>query len=75
MSVAMARTAEQFEALLAAQRWPRWLNLKQAAEYSGCAVDTFKRHLIKTGRVQAKVTDFGKRYDRDEIDQAIKNYY
>ncbi|CAH1853127.1 hypothetical protein [Convivina intestini] len=56
-------------------KWPRWMNWKQAAKYCNVAQGTFKRHLIDTGRVHAKVTDFGKRYDREEIDQAMENWY
>lgn len=55
--------------------WPRWLNLKDGAKYAGCSVNTFRRHLVATGKVKAHLTDFGNRYDRDEISQAIENCY
>lgn len=51
---------------------PRWLNQKQAAKYAGCAVNTFKTHLVATGKVRTHILDFGPRYDRNEIDKVIK---
>lgn len=53
---------------------PRWLNQKQAAEYAGGSLNTFKRHLVATGKVKTYLTDFGPRYDREQIDRAIKEW-
>lgn len=55
--------------------WPRWLNLKDGAKYAGCSVNTFRRHLVATGKVKAHITSYRTVYDRDEIDQAIENWY
>ncbi|USS91561.1 hypothetical protein [Fructobacillus americanaquae] len=55
--------------------WPRWLNLKNSSKYAGCSPNTFKRHLVKAGRVKAHVTGYGVLYDRDEIIKVIKGWH
>ena len=57
------------------QRWPRWLNRKEAYQYISIADNTFMKHYVKNGKVKGYPTEHGIRYDRDEIDEAVKHYY
>ena len=55
--------------------WPKWLKRSQANQYLSVADNTFMKHYVKKGKVKAYPTEHGIRYDRDEIDEAVRHYY
>lgn len=70
-----AKVEARQQATELAVKWPMWMNLKESAKYCNVAIGKFKRYLVATGKVKPTVTDFGKRYNRADIDQAIKEWY
>jgi len=57
------------------QLWPKWLKRSQAHQYISVADNTFIKRYVQTGKVKAYPTEHGIRYDRDEIDEAVRHYY
>ena len=57
------------------QLWPKWLKRSQAHQYISVADNTFINRYVKTGKVKAYPTAHGLRYNRDEIDEAVRHYY
>ena len=57
------------------QLWPKWLKPSQAHQYISVADNTFIKRYVQTGKVKAYPTEHGIRYDRDEIDEAVRHYY
>ncbi|CAK1250274.1 hypothetical protein [Fructobacillus fructosus] len=55
--------------------WPKWLRRNQAHRYLSVADNTFMKNYVKNGKVKAYPTAHGIRYDRDEIDEAVRHYY
>lgn len=55
--------------------YPKWLNRSKAHQYISASDNTFMKHYVQAGRVKAYPTEHGTRYDRDEIDEAIRHYY
>ncbi len=66
---------EQANETATVMEWPRWMRLNQASKYSGMCINTFKKHLVSTGRVKAHIYEFGSRYDKEEIDKAMQSGY
>lgn len=58
-----------------AEQYPKWLKRSQAHQYLSVADNTFMKHYVKNGKIRAYQTEHGIRYDRDEIDEAVKHYY
>ncbi|MGB2577920.1 hypothetical protein [Leuconostoc suionicum] len=58
-----------------AEQYPKWLNRSKAHQYISVADNTFMKYYVKNGKVKAYPTEHGIRYDRDEIDEAVKHYY
>lgn len=57
------------------QLWPKWLKRNEAHKYISVADNTFIKRYVNTGKVKAYPTEHGIRYDRDEIDEAVRHYY
>jgi hypothetical protein len=57
------------------QPWGMWLKRSEAHKYISVADNTFINHYVKKGRVKAYPTEHGIRYNRDEIDEAVRHYY
>lgn len=55
--------------------WPQWMKRREAHEYISVADNTFMKCYVKTGKVKGYPTQHGTRYNRDEIDEAVKHYY
>ncbi|MGR8773473.1 hypothetical protein [Leuconostoc citreum] len=55
--------------------YPKWLNRSKAHQYVSVSDNTFMKHYVQAGKVKAYPTEHGTRYDRDEIDEAIRHYY
>ncbi|CDX63956.1 Putative uncharacterized protein [Leuconostoc citreum] len=57
------------------QLWPQWMNRSKAHQYISVADNNFIKRYVKTGKVKAYPTEHGTRYNRDEIDEAVRHYY
>lgn len=57
------------------QQWATWLKRCEAHKYISVADNTFIKRYVKTGKVKGYPTEHGKRYNRDEIDEAVRHYY
>ncbi|GDZ84669.1 hypothetical protein LCIT_19110 [Leuconostoc citreum] len=57
------------------QLWPKWMKRNEAHKYISVADNTFIKRYVNTGKVKAYPTAHGLRYDRDEIDEAVRHYY
>ncbi|MGR8826325.1 hypothetical protein N2E09_01725 [Leuconostoc citreum] len=55
--------------------YPKWLNRSKAHKYVSVSDNTFMKYYVDTGKVKRYATEHGTRYDRDEIDEAIRHYY
>lgn len=55
--------------------WGMWLKRSEAHKYISVADNTFIKRYVKTGKVKAYPTAHGLRYNRDEIDEAVRHYY
>lgn len=58
-----------------AEQYPKWLKRSQAHQYISASDNTFMKYYVNSGKVTAYPTEHGIRYDRDEIDEAVKHYY
>ncbi|EEJ42617.1 MULTISPECIES: hypothetical protein [Leuconostoc] len=58
-----------------AEQYPKWLNRSKAHQYISASDNTFMKYYVNNGKVTAYPTEHGIRYDRDEIDEAVKHYY
>ena len=57
------------------QLWPQWMNRSKAHQYISVADNTFIKRYVNTGKVKAYPTEHGTRYNREEIDEAVRQYY
>ncbi|MCM6834225.1 hypothetical protein NE282_10085 [Leuconostoc mesenteroides] len=57
------------------QQLPQWMNRSKAHQYISVADNTFIKRYVNTGKVKAYPTEHGTRYNRDEIDEAVRHYY
>ena len=47
----------------------------EAHKYISVADNTFIKRYVNTGKVKGYPTEHGTRYNRDEIDEAVRHYY
>ena len=57
------------------QQWAMCLKRSEAHKYIIVADNTFIKLYVKTGKVKGYPTEHGTRYNRDEIDEAVRHYY